>query len=185
MRMARALGIGGHATATTTISNSGNLLITTAPELLASRMQPQKGMARTVRSRRTRIDFYAGSATGGVARAGVYITNHGSILSGGVTAFTVQRPPSRVVALSTRPSLVGPFSTVLNPAYTAVGGTAIATTTISNTGYIHSYCRQLVVLFLIYMCGSQCRRHRRWGLCKCQRVWRYLRFLWPCWRRER
>ncbi|MGH6727916.1 MAG: beta strand repeat-containing protein, partial [Pseudolabrys sp.] len=116
---------GGTATATTTLTNSGNITSYYDDGINGIAIATALGVAP--------IGTKGSSGTGGTAIAGTTITNSGAIAAGYYTKFG----GSGIIGFS------GAAATASG--YTATGGTATATTLISNTGAINAYGPSLLL----------------------------------------
>ena len=86
-----------------------------------------------------------GSATGGTSRATVTISNTGNITAGtnansfahGIYGNSFASASGGVLVIPTTPNVPSTLIPIVIPAYTATGGTATATTSISNSGNLN------------------------------------------------
>ena len=125
---------GGTATATTTVSNSGNLV---------TRYDGVYGYAVAL-SDTIGGAGKGGSATGGTSTASVKISNTGNITAGngntfaqGIYGNSFASASGGVIVIPLISGAPGSLFPIIIPAYTATGGTATATTSISNSGSLN------------------------------------------------
>ena len=121
---------GGTASAITVITNAGQLVALEGDGIDGI----AKAYANAYGSHHT-----GGAATGGTAFAVVQITNSGPIAS---TYHSERNPGTGILGVSYAQANAGHFDGWQpsgHSSFTAQGGTAIASTTIVNSGYIHAY----------------------------------------------
>ena len=124
---------GGTATATTTVSNSGNL-VTRYDGVFGSAVALSDTIGGTTKG---------GSATGGTSNASVTISNTGNLTDGpgffarGIYGNSFASASGGLIVVPIIAGVPATLIPIIVPAYTANGGTATATTSISNSGILN------------------------------------------------